>query len=64
MLRRASLLLSVGVKPSSGFADGLWHTIKIEISATKVNCTVDTQVKVTHRELQISPGSHYYIGGW
>ena len=49
-------------RASDGFADGLWHTLKIEVTDKKVNCTVDRNVKVSNRELAITPGSTYYIG--
>ena len=49
-------------RASDGFADGLWHNLKIEVTNKKVNCTVDRNVKVSNRELDITPASMYYIG--
>ncbi|PVD37242.1 hypothetical protein C0Q70_04237 [Pomacea canaliculata] len=50
-------------RASNSFADGLWHTLYIEVTKTKVNCTVDRNVKVSDRSLDIIPGTTYYIGG-
>lgn len=49
-------------RASNSFADGLWHTLYIEVTKTKVNCTVDRNVKVSDRSLDIIPGTTYYIG--
>ncbi|KAK7092596.1 neurexin-4-like isoform X2 [Littorina saxatilis] len=48
---------------SDGFADGLWHHLHIEVTDRKVNCTVDRNVKVSDRQLSITPATMYYVGG-
>ncbi|XP_071101429.1 neurexin-4-like [Haliotis cracherodii] len=46
-----------------GFTDGLWHKFSIYVDTTKVNCTVDRNVKVSNRALDIGASTTYYIGG-
>ena len=50
------------MRSSDGFADGLWHKLFIEVTERKVNCTVDRNVKVSNRDLDILPARTYYIG--
>ncbi|XP_050406137.1 neurexin-4 [Patella vulgata] len=46
------------------FTDGLWHSFSLHIDRTKVNCTVDRNVKVSNRVLDIQSGNTYYIGAY
>ncbi|KAK7477015.1 hypothetical protein BaRGS_00031695, partial [Batillaria attramentaria] len=50
-------------RASDSFADGLWHTLFIEVTDKKVNCTVDRNVKVSNRDLDVTPAVTYYLGG-
>lgn len=50
-------------RASDSFADGLWHNLFIEVTDIKVNCTVDRNVKVSNRALDITPANNYFIGG-
>ncbi|XP_041371694.1 neurexin-4-like [Gigantopelta aegis] len=45
------------------FTDGLWHSFSIYVDKTKVNCTVDRNVKVSERSLKIEANTLFYIGG-
>nr|KAG5692255.1 hypothetical protein BaRGS_011755 [Batillaria attramentaria] len=48
-------------RASDSFADGLWHTLFIEVTDKKVNCTVDRNVKVSNRDLDVTPAVTYYL---
>ena len=47
---------------SKQFTDGLWHSFSLHIDRTKVNCTVDRNVKVSERTLDIEANTLFYIG--
>ncbi|WAR06589.1 NRX4-like protein [Mya arenaria] len=49
--------------PTQSFTDGLWHTFEIYIDTEKVNVTVDRNVKVSTRTMNIIPGTDFFIGG-
>ncbi|ESO94302.1 hypothetical protein LOTGIDRAFT_118711, partial [Lottia gigantea] len=61
----SSLETSLVVSNSTrSFTDGLWHTFSIYVDDKMVNCTVDRNVKISNRRLEISAGTDFYIGGF
>lgn len=55
-------ILDDATRVSDSFADGLWHSLLIEVTGVKVNCTVDRNVKVSNRALSITPSDKYFVG--
>lgn len=48
--------------PTQAFTDGLWHSFSLYMDATKVNVTVDRNVKVSERTMTFQPGTEYFLG--
>jgi len=63
MTKRVFFVLTVDVEsPTQSFTDGLWHSFSLYMDSTKVNVTVDRNVKVSERTMAFQPGTEYSLG--